>query len=382
MSGYQFSRREFLDFALKVAGVGAIGGVGALAGCARGDNTKIEGPTNTIVDSLGRRVTFPKDPQHIACADSFAGEYLITIGAGAHLTTIQNGTQSAELFRIASPAMRDLPSAMLGGTINAETVLASGSQIALMTPGTYENKPESDKLKKLGIPVAAVGFSDIATQMKAMAILGSIAGGEFEKRSNELIQYFKDVVSYIEKGVAKIPQDKRFRVYHANGTPLTTDGDMSVGTDWIPRCGGIPVSAKSKNAPGKRAFETSVEQIYLWDPDVIICNETSVSDDFLNAPSWKGLRAVKNGKVFHIPIGGTRWGQTGAAETYLGMLWFVATFYQEYFPDLDLKEEVKSYYKHFLGLDITDALYEQILSSEGLRKAAFLENGLQEEMYA
>lgn len=58
------------------------------------------------------------------------------------------------------------------------------------------------------------------------------------------------------------------------------------------------------------------------------------------------------------------------------MLWFVSTFYPKYFPDLDLKEEVLSYYSHFMGLEISDELYEQILSSRGLRKEAFLSNGI------
>lgn len=377
MNSANYSRRDFVEIALKVVGIGAIGGVGSLYGCARsGVSNSPAGPTISLTDTLGRTLDIPKEPQLIAVIDSYAGEYLVTIGAGPRLATIQNGTQSAELLRIVSPEIGKIPNAMVSGTINVETVLASGAQVALVAPGTYQNKPQSEKLDRLGIPVAAIGFQDVDSQIEAMGMLGRVCGGNEEKKSDELIEYYKNIVEFIETRVAEIPEKDRLRVYHSNSTALTTDGDVSLGTDWVTRCGGIVVSRDAKNAPGSRMYETSVEQVYLWDPDIIICSQPLVLDGFVRATSWKGLRAIKESKVYQIPIGATRWGQNGSAETYLGMLWFAATIYPQYFTDLDLKKEVTTYYSHFLGLDITDALYEQILSGRGLRQSTTLNNGL------
>lgn len=377
MTTSNYSRREFLGVAFKgwvLCSLG--GGLAFLSGCADLGPSGIEGESIVITDSLMREVELPKDPDRIAAIDSFAGEYLVIIGAGPRLVTIQYGTQSAELLRLVAPNIAKLQPAMLSGAINVETLLSKNADVAVVAPGTYQNKPQADKLKSVRIPVAALGFTDIDTQLEAMKALGELAGLDSKERSDELVAYYQDIISYIEKRVSQIPENERLRVYHANSGPLSTDGALSVGSDWIARCGGINVSSDKQNVAGQRSYETSVEQVYLWDPDVIICSEGLTAEAFRYAASWRGLRAVKEKRVYNIPIGATRWGQHGSVETYLGMLWFVSTFYPKYFPDLDLKEEVLSYYSHFMGLEISDELYEQILSSRGLRKEAFLSNGI------
>ena len=42
----------------------------------------------------------------------------------------------------------------------------------------------------------------------------------------------------------------------------------------------------------------SVEQILVWDPEVIICNEAGVDDEILKDPRFAGVNAVRNGRVY------------------------------------------------------------------------------------
>ena len=43
--------------------------------------------------------------------------------------------------------------------------------------------------------------------------------------------------------------------------------------------------------------------------------------------------------------------------------------YPDEYADIDLKNEVVTFYKDVLGVDVTDELYEQIISGRGVRKA-------------
>ncbi|MEI3502793.1 MAG: hypothetical protein V8Q42_03700 [Anaerovoracaceae bacterium] len=59
---------------------------------------------------------------------------------------------------------------------------------------------------------------------------------------------------------------------------------------------------KGTVADGKNAYVT-LEEIYNWDPDAMINNESSVTEYILSDTKWKGLSAVKNKKSLH-PAGG------------------------------------------------------------------------------
>ena len=56
--------------------------------------------------------------------------------------------------------------------------------------------------------------------------------------------------------------------------------------------------------------EVNVEQIMAWDPEVILLNgfEGDLTvDDVYDNPMLAGVSAVKNRRVYKIPLGGYRW---------------------------------------------------------------------------
>ncbi len=113
-----------------------------------------------------------------------------------------------------------------------------------------------------------------------------------------------------------------------------------------------------------------MEQIFVWNPDVVICNEAGTKDYLLTDSKWTGLGAVKRGDVYNIPVGATRWGQRGSLETFFAMIWLGVTIYPEYYAEFDLQTEVTDFYRDILGLNIDDEIYQKMLSGTGIRDAS------------
>lgn len=123
---------------------------------------------------------------------------------------------------------------------------------------------------------------------------------------------------------------------------------------------------KGTVADGKNAYVT-LEEIYNWDPDAMVNNESSVTEYILSDTKWKGLSAVKNKKVYTLPVGATRWCHPGSMEAHMGVLAVAYTFYPEKFRVFDMEKYVSDYYKEYFGLDLDKKTIKKILSGEGMR---------------
>ena len=164
-----------------------------------------------------------------------------------------------------------------------------------------------------------------------------------------------------------MPESQKIRVYHSVNEATRTDTKDSLPADWMEAAGVKNVSLdKQLNIVESNAY-ASLEQIYLWDPQVIIANEPGVSKYILTDSKWKGLQAVLNKKVYQMPLGLSRWGHPGSIETPLAMLWLDKTLYPQLFKDVDLVKETKYFYKTFFDYDLTDQQVSAILSGTEMR---------------
>ena len=79
------------------------------------------------------------------------------------------------------------------------------------------------------------------------------------------------------------------------------------------------------------------------------------------------MDAAKAGNVFQMPIGISRWGHPGSLETPLAVLWTAKTLYPDLFRDIELKKELKYFYKTFFDYDLSKKMVEQVLAGRGMR---------------
>lgn len=319
--------------------------------------------TIQVTDSVGRHVQIPAEPQRIAIFDSFSSELAVLIGAGPKLSGVPNGIKSDVILQQIYPGLTQL-TATSGNSINIETQLSDDVDLVLLR--STMDSSECAKLDLLGIPYVKVGYNSIESQVKAIRLVGTACGTAAAGRAEAIARYYEQTVSLVQERVASIAQDQRVSVYHAVTDALTTDGADSLGASWITATGCRNVSA-TETASSNTDYLATLEQVYSWNPDIIICSSASTASTILETAGWQGLEAVTSASVYNIPVGATRWGHRGSVETWFAMLWLGTTAYPELFADIDLEQTVIDAYADLYGVQVDDALYQQMLSGEGLR---------------
>jgi iron complex transport system substrate-binding protein len=316
-----------------------------------------------VTDSAGRSVQVPRDPQHIAVMDSFSGELVVMIGAGDRLCGVPGGTKSDKLLQRMCAQLAGLPS-LSGNAVNIEELVGAACDVAI----AHDAMPESElaKLDRAGIPYVLVGYTGVDSQLDALSVVGTACGEQAEQKAVELRRYYDDMRANVTSRVAGVADADRVRVYHSINDALLCDGQGSLGASWIEETGCVDVSA-GQAPTSDYDYNATLEQVYTWNPDLLVCNNAETAATMGADAQWAGLRAVREGGVHVIPTGATRWGHRGSVETPLAMLWLGTVAYPDLFADVDLKQTVVDYYRDYLGLEIDDETYASMISGEGLR---------------
>ena len=106
--------------------------------------------------------------------------------------------------------------------------------------------------------------------------------------------------------------------------------------------------------------EVDLEQILLWNPDVIIFAPDSCYENIASSSQWQSISAVSRGNFYKTPTGPYGWlSSPPAVQRYLGMLWLGQLLYPEY-TQYDLQTEVTEYYKLFYGCELTEDNFEDL----------------------
>ena len=318
-----------------------------------------------VKDYLDREVTIEKPINKIACGYAYAGHVAALLGRGDDIVAVVGGLQRDKMLNDLHPHIKELPVPFSSGAINIEELLKVEPDIVFVRSGTAINKSEIGKLEKFNIPYITIDFKNIEEQIESIKIIGKALGKE--EKAKEYIDYYMDTMNYIEETSYKIPEEDRVFVYHSVNEATRTTGGESLPVDWLRRVGVKNVAEGEELRIVDNDTYATLEQIYLWDPEVMIVNEPGVAEYILTNDKWKGLKAVKNKAVYQMPIGISRWGHHGSLETPLAMLWTSKLIYPDYYTEIDIEKETKDFYKRFYDLNLSQEEVKKVLSGEGMR---------------
>jgi iron complex transport system substrate-binding protein len=223
------------------------------------------------------------------------------------------------------------------------------------------------KLNTLKIPYIVIDFYSIDEQINSISMIGQALAAE--EKAQQYIDYYLKTIEEVKSISSKIPQEEKVHLYHSVNEAVRTDVKNSLPADWIEVTGGINVSIEDSLKISEDKSFATLEQIYMWDPDIIIGNEAGVPEYILSNEQWAALRAVKEKKVYQIPNGISRWGHPGSLETPLAISWTAKLLYPEYFGHIDMETVTREYYKNFFDLELSDEQADSILSGKGMREA-------------
>jgi iron complex transport system substrate-binding protein len=112
-----------------------------------------------------------------------------------------------------------------------------------------------------------------------------------------------------------------------------------------------------------------MEQILLWNPDMIIVgrgSQASLYSTIMKDARWNQIGAVKNGKVCIRPDNPFSWfdGPPGPCQI-IGMYWMINKLYPEQTKSLDLNGKVKEFYSKFLHYELSNNQVNSLLANPG-----------------
>ena len=321
--------------------------------------------TRVITDMFGRQVTVPKVINRVLTGGPVETQMVYLI-APEKLTGL-----SIEFD--GNPPLVNAPYSKLpyvggwGGTRsgNYETFIAAHPDVILdgVSVGI------EDRQKKFGsIPVIGVdcGKDLLLNYQPAIEFLGRLLGAE--PQAQELSAFYKEAMSYVGETVAAIPVQNRVKVYCAEGkNGLSTDPKGAWHTALLDYCGGINVADVTAK-PGHGMVDVSLEQILLWDPDVIVVGrgaQEQLYNQIVNDKSWNKLRAVKNRNIIIRPVNPVSWfASPPGPGQIIGMYWLVHKFYPAQTAQLDLNAKVREFYAKFLHYQLTDSELAGLLNDQ------------------
>jgi len=326
-----------------------------------------EKQTIQVTDSFGRTVEVPAGVERVATLYAFTGHVTTLLGKGELIVAVNRGLKRDILFNRINPVIAAAVMPVAADKVNIEELLKAEPDLVFVQGSVFRDEKEREKLDKTKIPYLAVEFNGIEEQISAIEAIGKALGAS--DTAARYLDYYRGVLDLVQKRVADIPESEKFRIYHSINEATRTYGRDNLAADWTTLAGVINVSLDQELRLLDNNYFAGLEQILLWDPDLILVNEDGVADYILTNIQWSPLQAVKNSRIHQMPVGVSRWGHPGSLETPLGILWASKLFYPELFADIDISAETRKIYRDFFDYDLSDEELESMLSGRGMREA-------------
>lgn len=331
------------------------------------DSTPADENQRLVTDSLGRTVVVPKDIDQVAAIFSPAAHIICMLGDSDKIQSVSQGNMRDRLLLNLYPTVTDTRTPKGGGAFNVEELYQEPlPDIIFCDPATVNDKKTMKQLEKFNVPVVAINFQTIEDLKTAIILIGTIMSRE--EKAAKYCDYLDETQKIITGRIASAKKSDPITLYHAVNELLRGDTEASLSADIIARMGISQLGVKAMPGLNNAKNYISLETLFADDPQYIIVNGADVYDYILQNERLHVLQAYQNNHVYNLPVGISRWGQPYSLETPLLMLWLGKTVYPELFGDIDLKQEMKSYYQTFFDADLSDDVLNQILEGRDLRE--------------
>lgn len=323
-----------------------------------------EEPAPTTVqftDSVGRVVTLPADITKVAISGPLAQIVLFALCPDKLVGVASKWDSSAEQYLATEyynlPELGQLYGGK--GELNLETLLASGAQVVIDVGEPKDSiVTDLDALQQqTGIPFVHI-TATTATMADAYTKLGELLN---------MPQEAKVLADYCAKVYARTTEiantaEKANLIYCLGDTGLNVIAKGSYHAEVIDQLANNLAEVAEPSSKGS-GNEVDLEQILLWNPDIILFAPGSIYATVGSDPAWQQVNAIKNGTYYEVPMGPYNWmGFPPSVQRYLGMMWMSQLLYPDT-AQYDLYTEVAEYFKLFYHTDLTQDQYDALVAN-------------------
>ncbi|MCD8132857.1 MAG: ABC transporter substrate-binding protein [Clostridiales bacterium] len=301
-------------------------------------------------------VEYPEDPQRLAAVYGPSYELLTMLGVEDKIV-VRADVQTADFPWAEQVFSRISEIPMLNNvhtSVNFEELMTYDPDIVY----TFPRENELTQLKKAGVAALAGETSETLDGVKEQVRnYAATLGEDAEARAEEYCTYFDEKLAMVREITDAIPDEEKPTVYYAGVDILTTYGKYSDLIEVIEAAGGIAVSADLE--AGNRS-QINYEQLMSWNPDVIFIDHGGMNDgetveelkeEIMSNTVYASLTAVQNGEIYLSPSGVFYWDM--GIQKILLVMYMAQTLHPDEFADLDMEQEVMTFYQTFFGYDLT-----------------------------
>lgn len=337
-----------------------------LSGCSSTDTTKTDqSEKRTIVDLTGKEVIIPPASEInrvVIVAPPLVATYASVVKdteklVGIHPTAINVANKS--LLDLVIPNWQSINTAFLSGfTSNTEEVLKMNPDIILVY-----GESQKKGLENVNVPIVDFYLDDPENENWSVKI-DILMREIFEiKEENTLQKEWDEANKIVDEALKHISDtDKKTAIMVRDNTQgsFSVRGMNYYGDDWLVKTGLI-------NAAGNLAGDSAqitMEQLYQWNPDIVYDFVGQDADAYLQntieGQDWSQVTASKNKAIYDMPQGMFNWGAPNV-DSPLTLIWMTMKNYPDTISQESFKDYMKAFYKRQYDIDLTDALFEEIL---------------------
>lgn len=312
-------------------------------------------------DSTNASVLIPDKVDNIITigAVPVISSFIFVLGKGDAITNalpmkFRKSTMTSKLYSKLAPNASKTSSYLLDSAnmgVNIELLLKDNPQIVFTMDSIV-----AKALREKGINAAFLTWREEKDIKNIMLFLGEVMG--VKSKAIEYNHYLDTKLSYVQSITDKIPPKEKKKVLYFDYKTMTTP--HLIVDWWIMKAGGISASDSTRTI---EKFTFSPEQVIVMNPDIIVLSNPNDVDDLYKNKKFSTLNALKNRQVYVSPHGMHLWAYR-TSEQPLMVLWAAKTFYPKYFKKLDINEETKMFYKHFVKYTLDNRDLSSILKPE------------------
>lgn len=316
----------------------------------------------SITDQRGRTLVLPRPAERVVFIPIPAPSTFMAIDGGPGRIVGMNPTSMSAirggiLGRI-FPAAQSISTGVVqsGFTPNVEAILALRPDVVFQWAN--EGEEVLAALDRAGLPTLGMTYGTQETTEVYSRMFAAVAGRP--ERAEEIIRRQRARMAEIERAMADLPADARPRVLYfgrfAGG--MTVSGTGSYNDFYIRLAGGTNVAAALRS----HSQSVTYEQVLTWDPQVILLGtfDPAKPEDLYGDPRWQAVSAVRERRVYRMPLGGYRW-DPPSQESALTWTWVAALLHPQRLR-ADLRADMAEWYRFLYGHELTAADGDEILN--------------------
>ena len=338
---------------------------GVMAGCGTKAFAADKAETREFTDDCGRTVTIPAEVTKIAVSGPLTQIYILPlcpelmVGYANEFSMDASKYINAEFLKL--PALGQLYGGR--GTMDLEALLAAGPEVVIDVGEQKESTAgDLDALtEQSGIPFVHIDAT-IETANTAYRRLGELTG--CTEKAETLSKWCEDCLENINTIMEKVDKDnaRKSILYCLGDKGLNVLADGSFHAETLKLVAENAASLDDVVSSGD-GNEVDMEQLILWNPDVIIFAPESVYSEVGADKTWQQLDAIKNSEYYETPFGPYGWLQSPpSVQRYLGLVWLTALLYPDYI-DYDLCSTVREYYSLFYGYEMSEEEFAELTAN-------------------